>query len=484
MLSVSSSSNIPNYLYKKIEKINKEYNEFVKNRNALEPKNDGNTEIKRRGQYNKTYDDIFKFIDKKSYEQQKIYYAETSGMSFRERTRYIHQRYYDKNAPHYIGEGYTDEERKYAEYKEWGFDPEWKYFSGNLHDPMFRGIKSLIPKDSMSVAGEKLFARKKINQTISNILKKNNINIPKDEKLTFHIDPFDYKISVNGTDDKKLKSSLEKALNVGKNGENLFAHVWQTLPSDSPQSTDDIRHKNSLLTAIRNETGYNINELKRDKEKRTLLNEKGEDVFAMFEKSIVKNTIKHLSDSDKAVVIGSYRLKMFEFIDGKLKDTPDMVLKIDYKDGSLLDKDTTKGYGTGQTAWLDGLKEKLRATVAYNNIGDESLYKQSGNFFDSKDIANKIQIDISTLVSKEEKIDEDINLDPKTKAMKIALEQFRAKMIAIKVAKGQKLTKEELAIIKKYNPELLQKALLAHESSVHKQHKYKNTNPSLCAKPI
>lgn len=456
MLNISS--NTPNYLHKKIEQTNKEYNEYIKKHDIVNPKNDGSVEIKSTNQY----DDIFKFMEQKAIEQQKKYYAETSSMSKLQRYKYVYQRYYDKNATHYIGEGYTDKERSTAYATEYQFKPELEYTAKNQFDPMFRGIRTVIQDSVTSQEEKNLFNRTKINQAISNILERNSITIPKNEKLTFSIEPFSYKISVNGTDDKNLKLNLENALNVGENGKELFFHISQTLPSDSAQRTDDINYKYSLMTAIRDETGYNINELK--KEGRTLVNNKGEDVFALFEKNIMKNQLKHLSDSDKAVVVGSYRLMMYDFIDGSLKDTPDKVLKIDYQDGSLLDKDTTKGYGKGQTSWLNEMKEKLRKTVAYNELGDTKTYKKSGNFFDSKNT------DLTLFVNQDKNTDLDIYLDPKTKAMKIALEQQRAKIIAIKVAKGEKLTKEELNLIKEYSPELLQKAKIAHQqASIFKQ---------------
>lgn len=457
MLNISS--NTPNYLHKKIEQTNKEYNEYIKKHDIVNPKNDGSVEIKS----NNNYKGFFEFMKEKDLEKRKNLYEQTKNMSQNDRYKYIYQRYYDKNASHYIGEGFTDRERKETFRFELGYNPtKYKTYGYNLSDPMFRGIKTVMPDGFVEKAGKNLFNRTKINQAISNILERKSITIPKNEKLTFSIEPFSYKISVNGTDDKNLKLNLENALNVGENGKELFFHISQTLPSDSAQRTDDINYKYSLMTAIRDETGYNINELK--KEGRTLVNDKGEDVFALFEKNIMKNQLKHLSDSDKAVVVGSYRLMMYDFIDGSLKDTPDKVLKIDYQDGSLLDKDTTKGYGKGQTSWLNEMKEKLRKTVAYNELGDTKTYKKSGNFFDSKNT------DLTLFVNQDKNTDLDIYLDPKTKAMKIALEQQRAKIIAIKVAKGEKLTKEELNLIKEYSPELLQKAKIAHQqASIFKQ---------------
>lgn len=49
MLNISS--NTPNYLHKKIEQTNKEYNEYIKKHDIVNPKNDGSVEIKSNNNY-------------------------------------------------------------------------------------------------------------------------------------------------------------------------------------------------------------------------------------------------------------------------------------------------------------------------------------------------------------------------------------------------------------------------------------------------
>lgn len=386
MLNISANSNSSNYLYKKIEQTNKEYNEYLKNHDMINPKNDGSTEIKS----SNNYEGFFKFMEEKNLKERKNLYEQTKNMSKDDRYKYIKQRYYDKNAPHYIGYGFTEIERKETFRFELGYNPKHETHGLNLNDPMFRGIKTIMPNGFVEKAGKNLFNRTKINQAISNILEKNSITIPKDEKLTFSIEPFSYKISVEGTDDKDLKSSLENALNVGENGKELFFHIYRTLDTNSPQRTDEINRKYDLMTSIRDETGYNINDLKA--KDGTLVNDKGEDVFAMFVKSLKKNKLKLFDASDKEMIVGDYRQKMKEFISGSLKDVPDQILKIDYQDGGLLDRDTTKGYGKGQDSWLNEMKVRLRKTVAYNEMGKITVnedgskgYKKSGTLFDIKD---------------------------------------------------------------------------------------------------
>ena len=262
-------------------------------------------------------------------------YNQTKHMNERERDRYIYKRYFDPSAPHYI-QGMTDKERRSCWDAERWYASAGEYVSCPLHDPMFRGItvNGLVESEK-----QKLHNRNIINQQIENILDKNNITIPQGQRLNFSIDPFNYIITVKGLEDEKTKNLIETALNEGNNGRELFYHISQTLKADSPQKTEEIYEKYLLMREIKKYTGLNINDLKVKNGK--FITEDGRDLMDIYRNSV--RNAKYVDDYHKGSVISFYGSLLNKYAEKGIDSVSDMILKIDWQDGSLMDKDVAYG---------------------------------------------------------------------------------------------------------------------------------------------
>ncbi len=88
---------------------------------------------------------------------------------------------------------------------------------------------------------------KLLNTQFQQLLDKYSISIPKDTNLTFTIDPYDYKVSVGGLEDKSLSSLIEDALNTASNSKELFSHIYNsTLDNNSQVSKEKSDKKNTI----------------------------------------------------------------------------------------------------------------------------------------------------------------------------------------------------------------------------------------------
>lgn len=313
------------------------------------------TEIKSRNKYYGKE----AWMAEKTKEKYDRLYNETKHMSREKRRRYISQRYFDSSAPHYI-HGLTEKERSSCFQFERDYDYHYKrhYEQGSemnsfcLHDPMFRGItvNGLVESEK-----QKLHNRNMINQQIQNILDKNNITIPKGQRLTFSIDPFNYIITVEGLEDEKTKNLIEAVLNEGNNGKELFYHISHTLKANSLQKTKEIYEKYLLMREIKKYTGLNINNLEVKNGK--FVTADGRNLMDVYRNGV--RNAKYVDDYHKGSVISFYGSLLNKYAKKGINSIPDMVLKIDWQDGSLMDIDTAYGYGKGQERWIEDLTQVI-----------------------------------------------------------------------------------------------------------------------------
>jgi len=165
-------------------------------------------------------------------------------------------------------------------------NPEYKYYAKEMNSierkiafktesDYLEGIedKSLsyddyILRDMKAVYGDvdnaqkQAFNRDAVNSQFQDLLDKYGIDIPKDTNLTFTIDPYDYKVSVSGSDDKNLTSLIEDVINTADNSKALFRHIHQsTLDHNNSQISKEKEDKESLFHEIKNKTGYDLRDL-------------------------------------------------------------------------------------------------------------------------------------------------------------------------------------------------------------------------------
>ncbi|MFI3255709.1 MAG: DUF4885 family protein [Eubacteriales bacterium] len=249
--------------------------------------------------------------------------------------------------------------------------------------------------------------RDDISDSISKLLKDNNVVIPEGVEFDISVDPYDYKIHVTGVDgqtlDPELEKQIEDALNKGDNGKNLYEHIdyvnYQFLlsrpgwtPSGETESSylqpqvnawgseyNEGYEKLHLVNFIQDNTGYSFDELEhRDGEWYT---PDGENAWAKASTEYIKKFSSedlYFASEYVGKVAGLYQ----KVAENGLDALEDRNLSITYSGGNLSDYGTAQGIGEGQKDWVEDFRaetiiagEMWNEMIAYveeRNKGNES----------------------------------------------------------------------------------------------------------------
>lgn len=293
---------------------------------------------------------------------------------FEDPLKHIWEKYYISNSPYYI-QDMTQGERDSAVLEEnsWFLTGGCSQYS--MQDSLFHNDPINAWQED---ANEKVFFRQNVNNQLKHIFENSKITIPSDTNLTFTIDPNDYKLTVSGTEDKKLIGTIEEALNSPSNVKELFYHIIRSKFDYSDQYTREKSSKYELAESIKTHTGHNLKDLAVVDGK--FITEDGRDILGLFKDSLNKDPAAkpYLNE-----LVSFYGSQLSTLAKNGYDSVPDLILSIDYKNGSLHDIGQ-KSYGTGGTDWIS----KLSASLTTPN--PESL---------NKDIAHPIKIDLPDKVS-------------------------------------------------------------------------------------
>ena len=282
--------------------------------------------------------------------------ANQENKKFANPEQHINDKYYSVSSPYYI-EGLSNMEREVA------YDHEMDYLKNNklVHinyiDP---NLKDLTAIDGyVKVLAEQAFNRDAVNSQFQDLLDKYGIDIPKDTKLTFTIDPYDYKVNVSGSDDKNLTSLIEDVINTADNSKALFNHIYQsTLEHTNSQISKEKSEKKSVFHEIKNKTGYDLRDLQNVDGK--FLTEDGTDILDLYKEGVLKS--KDIPEEYKGLIFDTYSSKLSELAKKGFENSPDLVLSIDYKNGSFYDIGQSENLGVGQRDWITTLKASRSET--------------------------------------------------------------------------------------------------------------------------
>lgn len=269
--------------------------------------------------------------------------------------QYIKDKYYNESSPHFISD-LSDEERLGAYKNELGY---LKYGS----NAPIKYIDPVILKEIGYMHGgldnvqRKEFQREKVNEQFGQLLDKHNITIPQDIKLRFTIDPYTYKAEVSGTDDLNLAQSIENAINTAENSSQLFSHIYKSKFENNTQITTEKYQKKGLYHDIKNETGYELDKLEVVNGKFVI--EDGTDIFEIYKENVKEGT--SIPEVFKSVAISGMYEDLENLAEVGFDAVPDLVLSIDYENGSFYDVGQSKNFGTGQTQWIDDFEKKYSA---------------------------------------------------------------------------------------------------------------------------
>ena len=303
---------------------------------------------------------------------------------------HIWDKYNNISSPYYI-QGLTKEEREATYTNEFNFQ-RWGKDSGtyDLRDFMFRNRDNSSLNDNVNVAEEKAFNREKVNTQFQSLLNKYNITIPQDTKLSFTIDPNTLKATVSGSDDETLTKSAQDVINTADNAKQLFLHIISSRSDDSTQYNDKSDTKFNLVQQIKNETGYNLKDLEIKDGK--FVTADGTDVFQIYAKKINENP--NISDFTKQMTISFYGSNLSELAQNGFDSVPDLVLSIDYQNGSFYDVKQSENFGTQKSGWIKELKQARRDEELAHKDDDKEYQSQ---YLDTTQFTKKYNdIDLTT----------------------------------------------------------------------------------------
>lgn len=328
---------------------------------------------------------------------------------------HVFDKYENTSSPYYI-QGLTNQERDTAYSSEIQYLDYGRLLIHRPNEPILKNEPPIF--GDVEVAEEKAFNREKVNSQFQSLLSKYNISIPQDTKLSFTIDPNTLKAIVSGSDDETLNKSVEDIINTADNSKQLFLHIYSSRSDDSTQYNGPSDSKFNLVQEIKNVTGYNLKDLEIKDGK--FMTPDGTDIAEIYAKKINENP--KMSDNYKMLYIGTNKAELAKLAKDGFDSVPDLVLSIDYQNGSFYDVKQSENFGTEKSGWIKDWKESLfnkiksqgydsmtesnyldttQFTKKYNDIDLTS--KKNSTKSDNKEVLTKDELMLKYLLGNDEK---------------------------------------------------------------------------------
>lgn len=218
-----------------------------------------------------------------------------------------------------------------ADQLEWLYSQDWEYHD---YGDCKRYLQMIFPYDREAQTEEEVatYNRQMVNTQLSNIFANAGIDmsILSSYNLIFSIDPYDYSLTVTGTDDSDLIQTLENLLNENNNSRELFYHI---LHSDSGFISEDALLKYHTLRSFASVTGEDPRDYKLTKD--GLVNENGENILDVYKEAL--ETSDEVSEGFKADAYSTFADNITKLLTKGYMNIPDLNLSIGYSDGILQD---------------------------------------------------------------------------------------------------------------------------------------------------
>lgn len=176
------------------------------------------------------------------------------------------------------------------------------------------------------------YNRQMVNKQLNTLFTNSRIDITQLMKynVVFIIDPFNFRLTVSGMEDKELACKIENVLNSGNNAQQLFYHI---LNSSKPSISDDVLTKYRTMKEFQNITGLDLSEFTQTED--GFVNANGENALGIYRESL------KTSDAVPPQYKGA-AYRYFESLLDKLSlkhyaEIQDLNLSINYKNGILYD---------------------------------------------------------------------------------------------------------------------------------------------------
>ncbi|MGH2307603.1 DUF4885 family protein [Aliarcobacter sp. ERUVET-8] len=301
--------------------------------------------------------------------------ATKENKKFANPEQHIRDKYFSQASPYYI-EGLSRVEREVAHRHESDYLKYGKLRNISAIDPNLKDLNSI--NGIVDSVEKRAFDRDMVNEQFQKLLKKYGISIPKDSNLRFTIEPYDYKVTVSGLDDKNLSSLIEDVLNTGDNSEELFRHIQYSRPTylgTSEQFSEDKSMKYGIYHNVKELTGYDLRELENIDGK--FLTKDGTDVIELLRIGVMNS--KNIPEQYKSVAFDSYSADLSEVARKGFENIEDLNLSIDYKNSSFHDVVQSETYGVGKRDWIYELKASKTQTLgeAFKDYRKDIVYGEN-----------------------------------------------------------------------------------------------------------
>ena len=298
--------------------------------------------------------------------------ATKENKKFANPEQHIRDKYFSQASPYYI-EGLSRVEREVAHRHESDYLKYGKLRNISAIDPNLKDLNSI--NGIVDSVEKRAFDRDMVNEQFQQLLNKYGISIPKDSNLRFTIEPYDYKVTVSGLDDKNLSSLIEDVLNTASNSKELFSHIYNSTLDNNSQVSKEKSDKKTLFHEIKNRTGYDLRELENIDGK--FLTKDGTDVIELLRIGVMNS--KHISEEYKGVAFDSYSADLSEVAKKGFENIEDLNLSIDYKNGSFHDVGQSETYGVGKRDWIYELKASKTQTLgeAFKDYRKDIVYGEN-----------------------------------------------------------------------------------------------------------
>ena len=301
--------------------------------------------------------------------------ATKENKKFANPEQHIRDKYFSQASPYYI-EGLSRVEREVAHRHESDYLKYGKLRNISAIDPNLKDLNSI--NGIVDSVEKRAFDRDMVNEQFQQLLNKYGISIPKDSNLKFTIEPYDYKVTVSGLDDKNLSSLIEDVLNTGDNSEELFRHIQYSRPTylgTSEQFSEDKSMKYGIYHNVKELTGYDLRELENVDGK--FLTKDGTDVIELLRIGVMNS--KNIPEQYKSVAFDSYSADLSEVARKSFENIEDLNLSIDYKNGSFHDVGQSETYGVGKRDWIYELKASKTQTLgeAFKDYRKDIVYGEN-----------------------------------------------------------------------------------------------------------
>ena len=298
--------------------------------------------------------------------------ATKENKKFANPEQHIRDKYFSQASPYYI-EGLSRVEREVAHRHESDYLKYGKLRNISAIDPNLKDLNSI--NGIVDSVEKRAFDRDMVNEQFQQLLNKYGISIPKDSNLKFTIEPYDYKVTVSGLDDKNLSSLIEDVLNTASNSKELFSHIYNSTLDNNSQVSKEKSDKKTLFHEIKNRTGYDLRELENVDGK--FLTQDGTDILELYKIGVINS--KNIPEEYKGMVFELYSGKLIELAKKGFENIEDLNLSIDYKNGSFYDLGQSENFGTGKTKWIDELKASKSKTFgeAFKDYRKDIVYGEN-----------------------------------------------------------------------------------------------------------